>query len=200
MLMPPYEREGLKGCQRAREDGKFICYWGTVGFDKIQKYTGLERLLIAIATEPDWVRDMYETDARLHIQMYEIMRQGGFEFDGVMLSCDIGYVNGPFISPRHYEQQLHPVFKELFGHFRSQGVGMCQAFLDNSDGKLMANSSVQLGCSAAFPTVARCSAGSRVGAGGGAALVSLGGRLIHTSSANAGGVGTPLTNRSGCAS
>ena len=78
--------------------------------------------------------------------------------------------------------------------------GMCQAFLDNSDGILVANNSVQLGCSAASPTVARCSAASRVRSCGGAPLVSLCGRLIHTSFANAGGVGTPLTNRSGRAS
>jgi hypothetical protein len=39
--------------------------------------------------------------------------------------------------------------------------GMCQAFWDNSDGKLVSNGCVQLGCSTAFPTVARCSAASR---------------------------------------
>jgi uroporphyrinogen decarboxylase len=50
------------------------------------------------------------------------MRQGGFEFDGVMLSDDLGYSNGPFFSPRHYEQQLHPVHRELFGYFRAQGL------------------------------------------------------------------------------
>ncbi len=117
-----YARTGLEGCRKAREDGNFVCFWGAVGYDKMQSYVATESLLIAVATQPDWVRDMYETDAELHMKMYEIMREGGFEFDGAMLSCDMGYRNGPVFSPAHFEQQLHPVFKRLFGYFRDQGL------------------------------------------------------------------------------
>ena len=81
-------RLGLPGCKRAREQGKFTCYTASVGYDKSQSYVASERLLIAVATEPDWVRDMYETDADLVIQMYEVMKRGGFEFDGAWFSCD----------------------------------------------------------------------------------------------------------------
>jgi len=102
-------------------------------------------------------------------------------------------------------------------------IGMCQALWDNSDGKLVSNGCVQLGCSTAFPTVARCSAASRdrcacssgtldpacapgsVRSGSGSAIgwepsaSSLWGRLIHTSCGNSGGVGSPRTKRSGWA-
>ncbi|MDP6438482.1 MAG: hypothetical protein QGH74_02510, partial [Candidatus Brocadiia bacterium] len=74
-----YARTGLEGCRKAREDGNFVCFWGAVGYDKMQSYVATESLLIAVATQPDWVRDMYETDAELHMKMYEIMREGGFE-------------------------------------------------------------------------------------------------------------------------
>lgn len=113
-------RRGLKGCHKAREDGKFICYAAAVGYDRIQSYVATERLLIAIATEPDWVRDMYETDARLAIQMYEIMKAGGFRFDGVWLFCDLGYRNGLLFSPHHFEEQLRPTFQLLFDYFKDE--------------------------------------------------------------------------------
>jgi uroporphyrinogen decarboxylase len=115
-------RLGLAGCMRAREQGKFTCYSAIVGYDKIQHYVATEPLLIAIATEPDWVRDMYETDADLVIQMHQIMKEGGFEFDGAFLFCDLGYRNGLLFSPRHFEEQLRPTFQRLFDYFNGQGM------------------------------------------------------------------------------
>ena len=115
-------RRGLPGCRKARQDGKFTCYSAAVGYDKMQSYVASERLLIAIATEPDWVRDMYETDADLAVSMYEIMRDGGFEFDGVWLFCDLGYRNGLLFSPQHYDEQLRPTFRRLFDYFTSEGL------------------------------------------------------------------------------
>jgi len=54
--------------------------------------------------------------------MCDIMREGGFEFDGAFLFCDLGYRHGPFFSPRHYEEQLHPVFKELCDFFHERDM------------------------------------------------------------------------------
>lgn len=115
-------RRGLPGCKRAREQGMFTCYSAAVGYDKIQSYVATERLLIAIATEPDWVRDMYETDAELAIEMHEIMKEGGFEFDGAWLFCDLGYRNGLLFSPQHFNEQLRPTFQRLFDYFSEEGM------------------------------------------------------------------------------
>lgn len=115
-------RQGLPGCRRARADGRFICYGAPVGYDKLYNYLTAEALLLAIATEPDWVRDMYETDTTLVIQMCEIMRQGGYEFDAAFVYCDLAYRNGLFFSPQAYETQLRPSFRRLFDYFRSVGL------------------------------------------------------------------------------
>jgi uroporphyrinogen decarboxylase len=90
-----------------------------VGYDKLYNYMAPEELLVTIATDPDWVRDMYETDANLVIAMCEIMRQGGYQFDGAFLYCDLAYKNGLFFSPRTYEEQLEPTFQRLFDYFNS---------------------------------------------------------------------------------
>jgi len=115
-------RLGLPGWQQAYDQGRFIVYPAAFGYDKMQSYVASERLLIAIATEPDWVRDMYETDATLVIQMYEMMKQGGFQFDGAFILCDLGYRNGLLFSPRHYDEQLRPTFQRLVDYFHSEGL------------------------------------------------------------------------------
>ncbi|MGQ9479738.1 MAG: uroporphyrinogen decarboxylase family protein [Thermoproteota archaeon] len=104
----------------ARSRGRFITYHATVGFDKIQKYVAMPRLLKAVVTEPDWVVDMYWTDARLVMNMCDRMMRAGLKFDGAFLFCDLGYKNGLFFSPERFEEQLHPVFKELCRFFHSR--------------------------------------------------------------------------------
>jgi len=113
---------GLQAFQLERSRGRFITYNAAVGYDKIQSYVASVRLLKAVIMEPDWVKDMYTTDAKLAMEMCERMIDGGFEFDGAYLFCDLGYRNGLFFSPRHYREQLHPVFKELCDYFKSRDM------------------------------------------------------------------------------
>ena len=116
------QRLGLPGWQQAYDQGRFIYYPAVFGYDRIQSYVASEQLLVAIATDPDWVRDMYETDATLSIQMYEVMAQGGFKFDGAYILCDLGYRNGLLFSPHHYDEQLRPTFQRLVDYFHAEGL------------------------------------------------------------------------------
>jgi uroporphyrinogen decarboxylase len=116
----------LQSCCRERSRGRFVTYDAAVGYDKIQSYVASERLLKAVIMEPEWVKDMYWTDAKLAMEMCGRMINGGFKFDGAFLFCDLGYRGGLFFSPKYYEDQLHPVFKELCRYFHSHGM---QVFL-----------------------------------------------------------------------
>ncbi|HIE19366.1 TPA: hypothetical protein EYP75_06530 [Candidatus Bathyarchaeota archaeon] len=112
----------LRRFHREHSRGRFITYNAPVGYDKIQNYVASPRLLKAVITEPEWVVDMYWTDAKLVMEMCERMIKGGFKFDGAFLYCDLGYRGGLFFSPKHYEEQLHLVFKELCRFFHSRGM------------------------------------------------------------------------------
>ena len=112
----------LQSFHRERSRGRFITYDAAVGYDKIQRYVASTHLLKAVIKEPDWVIDMYWTDAKLVMDMCERMMRGGFRFDGAFLYCDLGYRGGLFFSPKHFEEQLHPVFKELCRFFHSHGM------------------------------------------------------------------------------
>ena len=112
----------LQSFHRENSRGRFITYSAAVGYDKIQSYVASERLLKAVIMEPEWVKDMYWTDAKLAMEMCDRMVQGGFKFDGAFLFCDLGYRGGLFFSPKRYERQLHPVFKELCKYFHSHDM------------------------------------------------------------------------------
>ncbi len=116
------QRLGLPGFREVKKQDRFIVYNVWFGYDKLQFYVRSEELLMLVATDPDWLRDMYEADAQLSIEMYEIMKEGGFEFDGVLLLCDLGYRNGLLFSPHHYDEQLRPTFRKLVHYFKEQGL------------------------------------------------------------------------------
>ncbi len=112
----------INSYHREKSRGRFLMYGAAVGFDKIQSYVRTDRLLKAIITDPEWVIDMYWTDAKLAMDMCDILIKAGFKFDGAFLYCDLGYKNGLLFSPKHFEEQLHPVFKELCRFFKSRGM------------------------------------------------------------------------------
>jgi uroporphyrinogen decarboxylase len=112
----------LREYHRAVSRGRFIMYGAAVGFDEVQHYVRTDILLKAVIKDPEWVVDMYRVNAKLAMDMCDIMMNGGFRFDGAFLYCDLGYRVGLFFSPRYFEEQLHPVFKELCSFFKSRGM------------------------------------------------------------------------------
>jgi uroporphyrinogen decarboxylase len=115
-------RIGLDGNRQAKQDDMFICFKAWFGYDKLHLYLSAEQALIAMIDDPEWVRDVYETDVTLIIEICDIMRQGGFYFDGAFLCCDLGYRNDLLFSPRHYEEQLRPAFRRLLDYFDCLGM------------------------------------------------------------------------------
>ena len=92
--------------QRAVEDGKFITFGAAMGYDLFQSYLKSEELLIALITEPDWVREMFRVHADLLVAMATLMIDKGFAFDGAFLYNDMGYRNGLLFSPDTYRDLL----------------------------------------------------------------------------------------------
>jgi len=125
-LVPSEDRVDWNGLEAGykyhREKGRFITYNAAVGYDKLQAYIYSPQLLMLIIDDPEWVIDMYWTDAKLAMDMCEIMMNKGYVFDGAFLFCDLGYRNGPLFSPRHFKEQLHPVFKELCDFFHKRNM------------------------------------------------------------------------------
>ena len=106
----------------ARQRGLFVTIGTSLGYDKHQGYVGTENLLVMLATEPDWARDMFESSVDMNIANYEGMVAEGFEFDGAWVSDDLGYRNGTFFSPAMFRELLKPAHTRMNDFYHQHGL------------------------------------------------------------------------------
>lgn len=113
---------GLAGHEALREQGVWVNYAAGFGFDRIQRFVGTERVLIAMKEDPAWVRDMMVTIGQTLVDGVEAMLARGFRFDGAFIWNDQAYRNGPFFSPACYREFEFPVQQRLCEVFHSHGM------------------------------------------------------------------------------
>lgn len=111
-----------KAEKAAREKGYFFYFSGGCGYDKTQGFVGSERLLIAMADEPDWCKDMFMTAAQMLINDIKYCLDQGIEFDGVWAFNDMGYRNASLFSPDMYRRLQKPADELLFGFCHEAGL------------------------------------------------------------------------------
>ncbi|MBC7289232.1 MAG: hypothetical protein H5T86_14580, partial [Armatimonadetes bacterium] len=120
------DRVDLEGARRAmehaRQRGWFFTFNGAYGYDKTQGIVGSERLLIAMAEQPDWVYDMFWTSAKMLVEAASYMMDNGIEFDGAFVFNDMGYRNASLFSPDMYRRLQKPADEMLFGFFHERGL------------------------------------------------------------------------------
>jgi uroporphyrinogen decarboxylase len=75
---------------------------------------GHEHLLVGMALDPDWARDMVNVYTELTIELLEILfaREGGP--DGLWVWEDLAFKQRPFLSPTMYRELLFPAHQRLF--------------------------------------------------------------------------------------
>ena len=114
---------GLAGNRSLREKGdSFLLYSAGFGYDRVQRFAGAPRVLMAMLEDPDWVKDMMDTIADLIITAAEEMLAYGFRFDGAFIWNDQAYRNGPFFSPAVYREMEFPCQKRMCDFFHSKGM------------------------------------------------------------------------------
>jgi len=125
-LVPSYTRVDwvrLKALyERARSEDLFVTYDALVGFDGCQAYMRSDELLPLLLTDPNWIRDMAETQADMAIEMAKIIIGEGYRFDAAYLFNDMGYRNAPFFSPRLYRELFKPADRRMYDFFHAQGM------------------------------------------------------------------------------
>lgn len=105
--------------KKAREKGKWFHFVSALGYDHIQGIVGSERLLIAMAEDPEWVENMFMTQARLVVAGAEEMLGAGIEFDGAFMYDDMGYRNTSLFSLAMFMRYEFPGHKLVYDCFHS---------------------------------------------------------------------------------
>jgi uroporphyrinogen decarboxylase len=115
--------EAYRGArQRAAQAGRFFAWSGVNVFEIMKDVCGHEFMLIGMAEDPDWVRDMADTYARLTVELQEILFAEEGWPDGIWYYEDMGFKQRPFMSPRMYREILQPAHTMSIGFAKGRGL------------------------------------------------------------------------------
>jgi len=125
-LMPDPRRIDFVGYRdarrRAAEAGRFFAWCGVNVFEAILPVCGHAHMLTGMLTDPEWVRDMAMTYARLTVASMEILFEREGRPDGVWFYEDMGFKAHPFISPAMYRAFIQPGHRLTIDYCRSLGL------------------------------------------------------------------------------
>jgi uroporphyrinogen decarboxylase len=92
----------------AAENERFFCWSGVNVFELMHPVCGHEHMLVGMAMDPDWIKEMVSVYATIIIEMWELLfAQGGYP-DGIWFYEDMGFKNHPFMSPKMYKEIIQP--------------------------------------------------------------------------------------------
>ena len=97
-------------------------YGGMQGFfNTPRRLLGFERLMTTFYDDPQWVKDIIDDVADLLIALYDpvLSAVGG---ECAMISEDMCYKAGCFISPAMFREFMLPAYRKLTGFYRDHGI------------------------------------------------------------------------------
>jgi uroporphyrinogen decarboxylase len=115
--------EGYARARRAaRAAGRHFSSDAFGPFEMMQRLCGHEALLLAMAVDPDWVRDMVATYVEFDILHFEeLFRREGLP-DSTWVADDLGFKLRPFMSPAMLRDLLLPGYVRLFDYLHGKGL------------------------------------------------------------------------------
>jgi uroporphyrinogen decarboxylase len=107
---------------QAAERGNFFHWAGVNVFEQMHPVCGHEHMLMGMALDPDWIRDMVDTFTDLTIGMWELLfNEAGFP-DGIFFYEDMGFKEKPFMSPDMYRELIQPAHKRSIDWAHAHGL------------------------------------------------------------------------------
>lgn len=100
----------------------FLCTAVLGPFDAMNAVCGHECVLVGMAMDPDWIRDMCDVYVTITINMLETVYHEEGLPDGLWVWDDLGFKHRPFMSPTMYREILLPAHKRLFDFAHSKGL------------------------------------------------------------------------------
>lgn len=100
--------------KHAAEKGRFFCWSAAHVFEIMKSVAGHEHMLVGMALDPEWVKEMADTYSALIVQHMETLFAEEGKPDGVWFYEDMGFKERPFMSPTMYEELVVPAHKHSF--------------------------------------------------------------------------------------
>ncbi len=111
-----------KAKQEAEEHNRFFCCSGCNVFELMHPVCGHQYMLMGMAMEPDWIRDMVNTYAETTVALQEILFEKEGYPDGIWYYEDMGFKGRPFMSPAMYSELIQPGHKKTIDFAKSHNL------------------------------------------------------------------------------
>ena len=109
--------EGYRDARtRAAEESRAFCWAGVAPFEQMHPVCGHEYMLMGMALDPDWVKDMVMTFADFTIRHLDILFAEEGLPDAFWFYEDMGFKERPFMSPAMYKEIVMPGHARLFDY------------------------------------------------------------------------------------
>ena len=83
---------------------------------------GTERVLLALAEDPDWMVDMWHTELETELALLDMVWEAGYTFDSILWYDDMGYKYNQFFSMRMYRNLLKPFHQRAIDWAHAKGI------------------------------------------------------------------------------
>jgi len=106
-----------------RDEDLWIQAGPSFGFDLTHSaVAGTERVLMALAEDPQWCVDMFKAELDLSLAMLDMIWERGYTFDLIGWCDDLGYKLNQFMSISMYRELLKPFHKRAIAWAHAKGV------------------------------------------------------------------------------
>jgi uroporphyrinogen decarboxylase len=106
-----------------RRNGYWIEAGLWFGFDITHSwFVGTERLLMALAENPEWCIDMFRHELDMHLRLFDMIWDAGYRFDSIRWPDDMGYKQNQFFSVGMYREILKPIHQRAIEWAHARGV------------------------------------------------------------------------------
>lgn len=118
--------------RRLQATGRYMLLMFYGPWEATWRHRGMQALLLDVALDPDWVREMAETYQELVLAVLGRCIDLGMKPDGVLAADDLGSSTGPLMSPASWRRIFQPAVARLGEFLRQHGVD----FWIHSDGAM----------------------------------------------------------------
>lgn len=108
--------------KHAAERGRFFTWSGVNVFELMHPVCGHQYMLMGMLSDPDWVKDMVNTFARLTVNLMEILFAEEGLPDGAWFYEDMGFKQHPFVSLDMYREFIQPGHTHTIQYCKQQGL------------------------------------------------------------------------------
>ncbi len=108
--------------KRTQKNNQFFVWSGINVFEQMHPLCGHENMLIGMALDPDWVRDMVNTYSQLTVDLMEILFSKEGLPDGIWFYEDLGFKQRPFMSPAMYKEIIQPGHIKTMQYAKSRNL------------------------------------------------------------------------------